>query len=144
MLETTKKISTRIISKHDSEANWLANPEFIPYNGEQIFYDSDVSHKAARLKVGDGITKISELPFVGVDIIDVTELPNPNISAKFVINRAEAHSDTGFVCFVVDSLPETGKVVSDSELTSITAYYNKADNEAYGYVDRALGAQFGV
>lgn len=73
-----KKISTRIIQKHDLEVNWLNAADFIPMQGELIIYDSEIDadgsvlgHPAdrdpydyARFKIGDGVTNVNELPFV--------------------------------------------------------------------------------
>jgi hypothetical protein len=87
---------------------------------------------------------VHELPFIAKDcIVDVVELPNLNDSAKFVVNK-EYQNPENHVCHVVDSLPETGEVVSDSKLSKIIAYYNKTDNNAYGYVDSTLSSQIGV
>lgn len=58
-----KKITTRIQNKHDIEANWKLATNFIPLAGELIVYDKDAEHDYVRFKVGDGITKIADLPF---------------------------------------------------------------------------------
>lgn len=71
-------LKTRIIQKHDIEANWIkagnaANP-FIPLKGELIIYDpeDDTSELPtyreepitySRQKIGDGETVVSDLPF---------------------------------------------------------------------------------
>lgn len=61
-----KKIKTRIQQKHDTAANWYAagtgsNP-FVPMIGELIVYDGE-SGALPRFKIGDGVTKVHELPF---------------------------------------------------------------------------------
>lgn len=77
---STKTLNTRVIQKHDAEANWKKATSFIPKKGEIIIYDSEVSHgtgditelpsgrtepfSQARIKIGDGITTVSNLPFV--------------------------------------------------------------------------------
>lgn len=59
-----KKIDTRILHKHDTEANWDQNAlSFVPKAGELIIYDVDSENPAPRFKVGDGVHIISELPF---------------------------------------------------------------------------------
>lgn len=58
-----KQVKTRIINKHDTEANWDKATNFIPKQGELIVYDIDSSHSYERFKVGDGATTVSNLPF---------------------------------------------------------------------------------
>lgn len=68
-----KKIYGRIAQKHDVEKNWLKATKFIPMKGELIVYDRDDNvededlkgtYSYERLKVGDGVTLVSALPFV--------------------------------------------------------------------------------
>ena len=65
----SKSFNARIKSKHDVEANWKKATNFIPYEGEIIIYDSDNTHTASRFKVGNGSTKINDLPFVSAETI---------------------------------------------------------------------------
>lgn len=53
----------RIIHKHDTEENWKKAVNFIPKKGEIIIYDIDNKINYQRLKIGDGVTVVSELPF---------------------------------------------------------------------------------
>ncbi len=56
-------LNARIQSKHDTDANWaLVAATFIPLAGEVCVYDT--SHK---IKVGDGVTAVGSLPFIGGD-----------------------------------------------------------------------------
>lgn len=59
-----KTINSRIIHKHDVEANWLKATNFIPKQGEIIVYDIDTTYTYERIKIGDGKTLVSALPFV--------------------------------------------------------------------------------
>ena len=59
-----KNISSRIIHKHDIEANWLKAVNFIPKQGELIVYDIDSTRDYERIKIGDGATVVSSLPFI--------------------------------------------------------------------------------
>ena len=61
-----KMFNTRIIHKHDSEANWNKAVNFIPIQGEIIVYDIDENYNYERVKIGDGIRKVNDLPFVDV------------------------------------------------------------------------------
>lgn len=56
-------ISSRIVCKHDTEANWLNTPDFIPKKSEVIVYDIDDTHTHERMKIGDGVTPVNDLPF---------------------------------------------------------------------------------
>ena len=68
-----KRIYGRAIQKHDVEANWLKAINFIPLQGEIIVYDIDDNYDHERLKVGDGKTTVSALPFAS-DIITINEI----------------------------------------------------------------------
>ena len=57
------QIKTRIIHKHDTEANWNLATNFIPKQGEIIIYDKDSNYNYERFKIGDGKTFVSSLPF---------------------------------------------------------------------------------
>ena len=58
-----KTIKTRLINKHDTESNWLKAENFVPLKGEFIIYDNDENNTYTRIKIGDGISKVNELPF---------------------------------------------------------------------------------
>lgn len=60
--------NTRIVHKHDVEVNWLKVINFIPKEAELIIYDSDENYSYPRIKIGDGVTKINDLPFLGKNI----------------------------------------------------------------------------
>lgn len=60
---STKEFFTRIQHKHDIEENWNKATNFVPLKGEIIIYDKDNAHSNERIKVGDGESKVSELPF---------------------------------------------------------------------------------
>ena len=84
-----KKISTRMVHKHDLEINWLKAVNFVPWQGELIIYDAEVDESGntltietdggtayalpegratpytyERLKIGDGKSNVNDLPFV--------------------------------------------------------------------------------
>lgn len=63
-----KTLNTRIINKHDIEANWVKATGFIPKQGEIIVYDVDSTHTYERIKIGDGTTVVGSLPFVNDEI----------------------------------------------------------------------------
>lgn len=62
--DVTKTFKTRIIQKHDTEANWQKATSFVPKKGEIIVYDIDSNHNYERIKIGDGEHIPNDLPFV--------------------------------------------------------------------------------
>lgn len=65
-----KKYYGRIVHKHDVENNWKKAINFIPKEGELIVYDRDANYSYPRIKIGDGETKVNDLPFAVERIID--------------------------------------------------------------------------
>lgn len=76
---TQKTIKSRFVQKHDLEAHWLLATNFIPMQGEFIVYDAEIDadgnilalpedrtepYTYARLKLGDGINNVNDLPFI--------------------------------------------------------------------------------
>lgn len=59
-----KTFNSRIVLKHDSEANWNKATGFIPKLGEIIIYEPNEEHEEPRVKIGDGINIVSNLPFI--------------------------------------------------------------------------------
>ena len=57
-------VKARIQLKCDTEENWNKAIHFIPLKGEIIIYSADDSHPFPRLKTGDGITSIIDLPLL--------------------------------------------------------------------------------
>lgn len=68
-----KNIKSRIIHKHETEANWLLATNFIPKQAEVIVYDIDDNYDYERIKIGDGVQNVNDLPFVN-DYISITEI----------------------------------------------------------------------
>lgn len=62
-----KNLNVRISLKHDVEENWVKATNFIPQAGEVIIYDPDANYSYVRIKIGNGITLVNELPFYGED-----------------------------------------------------------------------------
>lgn len=69
------KVKTRIVHKHDTQENWEKASNFIPLAGELIFYTPDENNQLTRVKVGDGKTSVSNLPFVTKNIYVQSEEP---------------------------------------------------------------------
>lgn len=62
-MATEKTLKTRVVLKHDTEANWNKATTFIPLKGEVIIYDPDSTHTYSRQKIGDGVKTVVALPF---------------------------------------------------------------------------------
>ena len=79
MASSNNTIKTRIQLKSDTEANWnKAGPKdgslgFIPLRGELIIYSADETHAFSRLKVGDGVTNVTALPFIDAGTLNGEE-----------------------------------------------------------------------
>lgn len=63
-------MKARISQLHRTEADWDRLDSFVPSPGEFIVFDPDKTHNYARLKVGDGVTKLKDLPFFIDSAID--------------------------------------------------------------------------
>lgn len=59
-----KILNSRIIHKHDIEANWLKAENFVPKQGELIVYDVDENYNYERVKMGDGVHNVNDLEFI--------------------------------------------------------------------------------
>ena len=60
----TKTLNGRVISKHDIEENWWLAENFTPQAGEIIVYDPDENYYYSRIKIGDGVQNVNDLPFL--------------------------------------------------------------------------------
>ena len=58
-----KELKSRLVQKHDIQANWEKAVSFIPKQGEIIVYDKDESFDYVRVKIGDGQTPVNDLAF---------------------------------------------------------------------------------
>lgn len=75
-----KEFASRIIHKHDIETNWNKATNFIPKQGEIIVYDIDDLHDYERIKIGDGVTVVTELPFYQENVAYINESDNETIT----------------------------------------------------------------
>ena len=82
---TTKIVTTRNIVKNGVEPDWDKLVDFVPLKNEPIFYSPDANNTSMRMKMGDGVTKLKDLPFVPTASIPGFD-PN-NIVAKRVEHK---------------------------------------------------------
>jgi hypothetical protein len=61
-----KRMKTRIVHKHAIESDWAKAINFIPLKGEFIVYDVDENYSYERIKIGDGVQNVNDLPFAVV------------------------------------------------------------------------------
>ena len=66
-------IKSRILLKNDTQENWDKAINFIPLPGEIIIYNADDEYDYQRVKIGNGTTTVTNLPFV-YDIITDEEI----------------------------------------------------------------------
>lgn len=81
-------IPSRVINLHDTEANWKTKKDFIPKSGETIIYDADASYNHCRIKLGDGVTTINNLPFVSISETELNAIIN-NITTQIDQNELQ-------------------------------------------------------
>ena len=95
-----KKIYGRAVQKHDVEANWLKATNFIPMQGEIIVYDRDDNvtdeslkgtYSYERIKIGDGVQNVNDLPFASVEAITNDEIDE--ICTDFAIGNSRVILD---------------------------------------------------
>ena len=136
-----------VIFKHETEEDWKKS-SYIPEDGETVICDPDEIHDYPRIKIGNGVNMVKDLPFSGGSdgFIDVTELPTENINESatyrilegtFVFNKMMRYDST---CHIVewdpDSVPEEpGESVftDNSGILSYCGYYNITNDTVYGY-----------
>ena len=97
----SKTLKTRIINKHDTEAHWNLATGFIPKEGEIIIYDPDTTYDYSRVKVGDGETVVTALPFVDDTVKEqlnqyISQIHSVNLTMQggTVIGSVLSSSDT--------------------------------------------------
>lgn len=84
MANDIKRMKVRLVCKHDTETNWAKASNFKPEKGELIIYDIDNNHSYERMKIGDGNTLVSNLPFVLDNVvINTSNLAKLNESNTF-------------------------------------------------------------
>ncbi len=82
------ELASKIVIKHDTEENWNSATNFIPKKGELILYDPDTTYDYTRIKIGDGSTKVSALPFF-IDRLHDLEVNLESYQAFLVKNKEE-------------------------------------------------------
>lgn len=69
-MATEKEFRARLQQKHGTAEDWSKAENFVPKVGEIVVYDkydkegNQVADEV-KMKIGDGITNVKELPFLG-------------------------------------------------------------------------------
>lgn len=92
-----KMLKTKIVFKHELEVNWLKS-SYVPLNGEQVIYDAEISangntlelpsgrsapYSYPRVKIGDGVRTVNQLPFPTVPADEVLNIVIPKSKNLF-------------------------------------------------------------
>lgn len=109
-----KQLKTRIQLKIDTEENWSKATNFIPKEGEVIFYKPDDNNPRYRIKIGDGTTTVNSLSFA-FDIDTELSATSINPLQNSAINTA------------LSSKAEKGNFIP-----VVTATYSNSD-DSYSY-----------
>lgn len=117
-----KNIYGRISQKIDTEANWLKAVNFIPNKGEIIIYEKDASHAYDRIKIGDGVSNVNDLPFAN-ELIQADWAQTDETQLDFIKNKPNENdalallAETGFIDPVAAA---DGSVFTDDKGTIYT------------------------
>ena len=139
-----KQMGSRVLLKNDIEANWMKAVNFIPKLGEAIIYNAELDGqepiidgiairqpiKYPRVKIGDGITNVNDLPFMASDSVDF-----------FVQNEEPENAPENTVWIDLDEDSGNEIIQSDWDITDEAdpAYIkNKPEIITKEYVDEAI------
>lgn len=129
-----KKLDVRIIHKHDTENNWNKAVNFIPKKAELIVYDADDNYNYIRVKMGDGVTNVSELPFLDDEIYN--ELDQKQDLLVFdstpTIDSNNPVTSNGIYTSLQNKIKNTQNIVTSSTIDTITQ--TATNNDVYKYV----------
>ena len=75
-------IKSRVQLKNDTEENWNKAIRFIPLRGEPVIYLADEAHPFFRVKIGDGMTNVINLPFIDAATINGVDINNIEVKLK--------------------------------------------------------------
>lgn len=126
-----KRIIGRAIQKHDIEAHWNLATNFVPMAGEIIIYDKDSTHNYVRVKVGDGETVVTALPFVDDTKVD-------KVSGKGLSTNDYTTTEKNKLAGIATG---ANKTTVDSALssTSTNPVQNKVINTAISNLNTLVG-----
>lgn len=80
-------MKARVSQLYKTETEWARMPNFVPLRGEFIVFAPDDQHSYPRLKIGDGTSLLSALPFFGITELEDPRRANQVIDAGCVADR---------------------------------------------------------
>ena len=140
-----KVLKTRIQMKNDTSENWAKATTFVPLKGELIVYN-DNDGNAPRMKVGDGVTLLSGLPFItssGGSFLFQPEEPEEAEEGTIWIDTDEESNTINYVSFDSQIRDETSKSqarknigAAFDEITTIMSIeeYDSLDNDTLFFI----------
>ena len=114
-----KTITTRVLQKTDTKANWDKATNFIPKKGELIIY-SDLR----RIKVGDGTTKVGALQFLADDNTNTHYTTGAYVGAANTKSNASTTNGHTYLKVYDDNTKRAEFKISGSGATSVTSDAN--------------------
>ena len=111
-----KLIKTRVIQKHDTTENWAKATNFIPKSGELIVYDTDAQFNYERLKLGDGKTVVSDLPFYGGDLSDYLTADKVTDQDAVVLAEEQSYTDNAIANIDVATDEEVVEMLAEQKI----------------------------
>ena len=125
-----KSLKTRIINKHDTAENFQKATNFTPKTAEIIIYDKDTDNSYPKIKIGDGELNINNLPFVGDDKADATDLTNHTEDTISHITAAERTKWNAKIDSSAISTHDSSTTAHDDIRTLITGLTTKLNTLA--------------
>lgn len=111
-----KVFKTRIMHRHNTEAVWATKTTFVPKAGELIIYDVDATHVYPRVKFGDGVTRLSSLPFM---VSPQTPVSDPTASGTAEEFIATISQDANGVITATKKTVSSLAPITDAEIDAI-------------------------
>lgn len=119
-----KTLNTRVQSLRDNEANWNGR-DFTPLEGEIVIYNSDEDHVIPRLKIGDGDSLLSSLPFTIDQNESIIGLSVEGTTITYIKGDGSVHT------FETQDTNTTYSLATD-ESTGLTKLYATTGNATDG------------
>jgi len=127
----------RMYQKRDTTEDWASATTFKPGPGELIIYEKDTNTVKPRMKIGDGETNLSDLPFLTGEVYAQANEPIDASEGAIWINEKEplnallSGGNEGRILTVNITIDSTG-------INSDVDYYDIATSLEIGYFIYAI------
>lgn len=127
-----KTLRSRVRLKGDTEENWLRAINFIPLENEMIIYNQDDNYSYSRLKVGDGVTNVNDLPFVSNALLVTVTASSMTSSGVSDYSSQEIFEaiQNGRIVYIYHSVVDTYAPVSFATSTNVEFMSHIIDEES--------------